>query len=100
MEPLETIFGRLSAGEFDESLDALSSMIQIRRRVMATRVLFTVKAGDRVRLKNTRSKYLNGCVGTVRRVEGDRVVLALDRPVGRFGRGDVHSPASTVELVS
>jgi hypothetical protein len=84
-------------GQMDEYLDAMIRTIQMRKKDMAPKV-WEFQVGDRVRMKNTNPKYLNGAMATVRKVNRTKIVIDLDSPQGRFSK-NISTPLSMVEKV-
>jgi hypothetical protein len=80
---------RIAAGEFDGQLRELAPVIAQRLRLLSSADtlagLASFKVGDRVLIKHTvRPLYLRGARGTVEGWLGQRVVVRLDYPIGRF----------------
>jgi len=85
-------------GQMDKYLDGMIQTIQMRKKDMAPKV-WEFQVGDRVRMKNTNPKYLNGAMATVRKVNRTKIVIDLDSPQGRFSK-NISTPLSMVEKVS
>jgi len=84
-------------GQMDKYLDGMIQTIQMRKKDMAPKV-WEFQVGDRVRMKNTNPKYLNGAMATVRKVNRTKIVIDLDSPQGRFSK-NISTPLSMVEKV-
>ena len=60
-----------------------------------------LRKGDRVRINHSaRPAYLHGEPGTVIDWAGDKIVIRLDEPVGRFINGEVRCPPGVLEPLS
>jgi hypothetical protein len=84
-------------GQMDEYLDGMIRTIQMRKKDMAPKV-WEFQVGDRVRMKNTNPKYLNGAMATVKKINRTKIVIDLDSPQGRFSK-NITTPLSMVERV-
>ena len=84
-------------GQMDEYLDGMIQTIQMRKKDMAPKV-WEFQVGDRVRMKNTNPKYLNGAMATVKKINRTKIVIDLDEQQGRFYR-NITTPLSMVERV-
>ena len=92
----------VAAGECDRSLDALATAVSERIRLLhAAReavLLATLRRGDRVRINHSaRPQYLHGEPGTVTARAGDKILVRLDQPIGRFANGEVRCPPGVLE---
>jgi len=67
----------IGAGEFDGEIEALEIALRLRREVLDAEKAQGLQAGDIVRLKNMRPKYVNGMTGTVLAVSGARVLCEV-----------------------
>lgn len=85
-------------GDFDPHLDLLIADLQDRKRRLAPKASdFTV--GDKVRyVAAVRPKYLAGVEGVVATINRTKIVVRLDKPVGRFS-GLITTPTALVEKV-
>jgi len=93
----ETIVGLIATSGLDDDLALLSQAIHRRRRDLAqaqsVRALGSLGVGDRVRVNRQVSpRYLQGSIGTVAGWSGQRVVVLLDEPIGRFTNGELRCP--------
>jgi len=92
------------AGQHDEELDQIREALQIRRKLKsqeATAIaMATLKAGDKVILKNLSPKYINGLTAKVVEKRRSKIAVLIDegQHTGRFGR-HVTCPASCLEKV-
>jgi hypothetical protein len=85
------------SGQMDEYLDGMMQTIQLRKKDMAPKV-WEFQIGDRIKMKNTNPKYLNGAMGTVKKINRTKIVIDLDQAHGRFFR-NITTPLSMVEKV-
>lgn len=88
----------LIGGKYDEHLDYLTNRLAYRRKALSSEKLYSLQIGDRVRFVNCNPKYLNGSVGTVRKINRTKIVVDLDHQNGRFFRG-ISTPTSMIEKV-
>ena len=84
-------------GQMDEYLDGMLQTIQLRKKDMAPKV-WEFQVGDRVRMVNTNPKYLNGAMGTVKKINRTKIVIDLDERHNRFYK-NITTPLSMVEKV-
>ena len=77
----------------EEDLAKISDALRARREINATALRFSLKVGQSVWFKAGRPAYLNGVKATVSKINRERVVVDLEKPVGRFFKGIV-SPVS------
>jgi hypothetical protein len=99
---LATLTRLIAAGALDDQLPTLAQAVAGRRAQIAAQrslsMLATLGVGDRVRVTHTaRPLYLHGATGTVTGWAGERVVVQLDYPVGRFTTGEVRCPPLALE---
>lgn len=92
----------LRIGALDDHLDQLGEIINERIRALnAIDELVAaskLKVGDRVRLgHNLRPLYLHGQPATIIAKDGDKWVVRLDKPVGRFTDADIRLQAIQLE---
>ena len=85
------------SGQMDEFLDGMIQTINLRKKEMAPKV-WEFRVGDRVRMKNTNPKYLNGAMATVKKINRTKVVIDLDNRCGRFYT-NISTPLSMIEKV-
>ena len=96
-EQVQALVGIIATGGLDEHLPALSTAIHERHRHLvraeANQAAARIAIGDRVRLNHSiRPLYLHGATGTVVDWAGQRAVVRLDEPTGRFTTGEVRCP--------
>lgn len=82
-------------GQMDEYLDGMLNTIQLRKKDMAPKI-WEFQIGDRIKMVNTNPKYLNGAMGTVKKINRTKVVIDLDERQGRF-HYNITTPLSMVE---
>ena len=87
----------LYAGAFDDYLDGMIQAIQTRKKEKAPKV-WEFRVGDRIKMINTNPKYLNGALGTVKKINRTKVVIDLDNPQGRFYT-NITTPLTMIEKV-
>lgn len=93
---------RIAAGDFDDHLAELGREIAGRAYLRSVREALEVRApfsiGDRVVVRATaRPRYLHGERGTVQCWLGSRVLVQLDRPIGRFLDRILRCPPGVLE---
>lgn len=96
-----TLAVEIAEGKYDNDLDWLIDTIADRhkmlRKMAQQRQLALLKPGDRVRFTNeVRPLYLRGQVGVVQTRRGDKLIVDLEVPAGRYA-GGVRTPADMVE---
>lgn len=84
-------------GQMDEYLDGMIQTIQLRKKDMAPKV-WEFQVGDRIKMVNTNPKYLNGAVGTIKKINRTKVVVDLDERRERFFH-NITTPLSMIEKV-
>jgi hypothetical protein len=99
---VQAVVEAIARGELDEELGVLGAVINERVRLLATArsmtTLASLRVGDRVRINHSaKPNYLNGQAGTVTGWAGQKVVVQLDRPVGRFTTGELRCPPLVLE---
>jgi hypothetical protein len=72
------IIADIARGKFDDDLDTLREVIENRRKVAASNLVYTLKPGDRVSLHGIRPKALDGATGTVKEVKRTRIGVVID----------------------
>lgn len=102
---IDDIVSAIAAGMLDGDLDRLAGVVSDRMAVLrharSVALMATLDIGDRVRIdRSVRPLYLQGALGTVAGLVGERVVVQLDYPVGRFVTGEVRCPPGAVELLT
>jgi hypothetical protein len=87
----------------DEELIASAAYIQETRRhraqMAARRTRSKLTTGTRVRFTGGKPKYLTGELGEVIELRGNKVLIQLDRPQGKFINGQVLAPLTLIEVV-
>jgi hypothetical protein len=96
---------RIAAGELDGQLRQLAPVIAQRLRLLSSADtlagLASFKVGDRVVFKHTvRPLYLHGARGRVEGWLGQRVVVRLDYPIGRFLNAELRCEPGGLEKLS
>lgn len=85
-------------GQLDEFLDGMIQTIQLRQKDKAPKAS-DFNVGDVVRyVGGVRPKYLAGVKGTIHQINRTKVVVKLDKPVGRF-HGLITTPTNLIEKV-
>ena len=94
-----TVNTAIITGELDNELDLISRSIQTRREMLNLQLKNSLNVGDKVRFKDTTKPiYMRGMVATVISIKRERVVVKMDKPVGRFS-GSITTPVSLIEKV-
>jgi hypothetical protein len=84
-------------GELDNELDLIARGIQTRREMLNAQLKNSLNVGDKVRFKdNTKPTYMRGMVATIISIKRERVVVKMEKPVGRFS-GSLTTPVSLIE---
>jgi hypothetical protein len=94
---VQSLVGIIATGGLDEHLATVSTAIHDRHRQLlraeSHQAAARIDIGDRVRLNHTlRPLYLHGATGTVVDWAGQRAVVQLDTPTGRFTTGEIRCP--------
>lgn len=89
-------------GECDRHMgslaEAVSRRVALLRAAREAILMATLRKGDRVRInRSARPQYVHGQPGTVIDWAGDKVVVRLDQPIGRFVNGEVRCPPGLLE---
>ncbi len=85
------------SGEMDEFLDGMIQTIQSRKKELKPKI-WEFQVGERVKFVNVRPKYLNGAVGTIKKINRTKVVVDLDERRERFYT-NISTPLSMVEKI-
>ena len=85
------------SGQMDEYLDGMLQTIQLRKKDMAPKI-WEFQVGERVKFVNVRPKYLNGAVGTIKKINRTKVVVDLDERRERFYT-NITTPLSMIERI-
>lgn len=107
---MTSIIDQINDGSFDESLEKIKEAVTQRQMLLRkTRGPLEFALGDRVRFNDyCGTKYLQGMTAEVIRIDRTKLVVTLDKPMGRFIRRDsagnvksaeVKVPPSIVDLV-
>jgi len=96
-EQVQHLVGIIATGVLDEHLATISAAVGQRHRHLllaeSHQAAARINLGDRVRLNHTiRPLYLHGATGTVIDWAGQRAVVQLDNPIGRFTTGEIRCP--------
>lgn len=85
---IETVQAAITSGELDKDLGALSTLVQSRlAEIRATKSATDFGIGDKVRFNNNcGTRYLVGETARVTGMKRTKIVVQLDKPVGRFAR--------------
>ena len=86
-----------------EDLECIKSALDIANQEERMRSneekMSEYRVGDRVKFTcTTRPEYLRGMTATITDIKRKRVVVNLDRPIGRFSRG-IRTPVSLIEKI-
>jgi len=87
----------LYRGDYDDSLDGMIHTIQEYKKSKAPKI-WEYQVGDRVKFVNVRPKYLNGAVGTIKKINRTKVVVDLDERRDRF-YNNITTPLSMIERI-
>jgi len=95
---VEPLFAALLLGVLDEHLEEISTLVN--NRIAVLNVIAELAAasrlhiGDRVRLgHNVKPLYLHGKNATIIAKDGEKWIVRLDEPVGRFTNADIRLQA-------
>ncbi len=102
VDEVEMLQRRIDGGHFDDHLSQLGRAIArrayLKSALEGSAVRAQLSTGDRVRVQPTaRPRYLHGERGTVQCWLGARVLVRLDRPVGRFIDGMLRCPPDALQ---
>lgn len=99
---VEPLLVALRIGALDDHLEEIGTIVN--SRVTALNAIDELRAashlhvGDRVRLgHNLKPQYLHGRAATIIAKDGDKWVVRLDEPVGRFANADIRLRAIQLE---
>ena len=101
-QQIQMLIGLIATGGLDEHLPTIGAAIgerhRQRQRAQSNQAAARIDIGDRVRLNHDiRPLYLHGATGTVTGWAGQRVVVQLDEPTGRFTNGQIRCPPLGLE---
>ena len=99
---VEPLFVALRIGTLDDHLEEIATLVNARiAAINAVAELIAasrLKVGDRVHLgHNLRPQYLHGQAATVVARDGEKWLVRLDEPIGRFTNADLRVYATQVE---
>jgi len=99
---VEPLFVALRIGALDGHLEEIATLVNNRlAAITAVEELIAashLKVGDRVRLgHNLRPQYLHGHMVTIIAKDGEKWLVRLDEPVGRFTNADLRVYARQLE---
>lgn len=81
-------------------MELISQVVTRRKQAVsmmgARELANTVAIGDKLAIKNSKPKYLNGRVGIVKDTKGDKILLDMGGPIGKF-RGMIWVPLTCLE---
>ncbi len=77
MESIADVQYQIRKGTFDADLQLLAETIRVREKELKANLLYSLKAGDHVRLANLSPVALNGHVGVVVKVNRTTVSVEL-----------------------
>jgi hypothetical protein len=104
-QPIDTLLLAISVGVLDDGLDRIAATVNARfdalQRAAQLIADATLKVGDRVMLgHNLRPLYLHGQPARVVGKDGEKWVLRLEKPIGRFKNADLRVSAFQIETVT
>jgi hypothetical protein len=99
---VDALLDALANGDLDLHLDALAEARSRRLKLLQTAreaiLMATLRQGDRVLINHSaRPQYLHGEPATVIGWAGDKVVVRLDQPIGKFVNGEVRCPPAVLD---
>jgi len=95
-----TILEQIAIGNYDEQLNLIKEACSVRIKQLAVAAGHQLKAGDIVRITNTRPRYLVGLEATVTKVKQTWVEITLHDTVGKFRAGvPIMTPMTCVTKV-
>lgn len=99
---VEPLFAALLLGALDRHLEEIATLVN--NRIAALNAIAELVAasrlhvGDRVRLgHNLKPLYLHGKNATIIAKDGEKWIVRLDEPVGRFTNADIRLQAIQIE---
>lgn len=97
---LTQLVADITNGHYDRDFDIIKGCIDSRKKALVSIRTASIRPGDRVRIVDTRPKYLIGQLATVERVNQTTVTAKLDRTVGKFRmEHNIRIPVACVEIV-
>lgn len=98
---LEEIVIDISTGVYDKQLADIEAAVKKRQtELRTTRSKGDFGIGQKIRFNNLcGTKYLVGSVGTVVGLRRTKIVVVLDKPVGRFSRMNSDGACVSPEIV-
>jgi hypothetical protein len=101
---IEPLLLAIRVGLLDDHLDRIVTTVQTRVGALEAAQIIaaaTLKVGDRVKLgHNLRPLYLHGKTARVIAQDGDKWIVRLDHPVGRFKNADLRVSATQLATVT
>jgi hypothetical protein len=103
--PDATALGRaIGAGLLDNDMWVVIEAVNRRMAVVdeqrTQRALAAFALHDRVRFAdNAKPQYLRGATGEIHEFYEDKIVVCLDRPLGKFKSGHVRCPPEVLEHI-
>lgn len=86
-------------GRFDEKLGVIARAVRERQRVMGLERFASMQIGQKVRfVSEARPTYLAGLPATVVGKKSTKLMVRLERPVGKYRGGDIKVPGNLVEV--
>lgn len=94
----------IAAGLLDDDMAVVIDAVNRRIATVADErrraALATFALNDRVRFaSNAKPQYLQGATGAIHELYDDKIVVCLDRPLGKFKSGHVRCPPEVLERV-
>lgn len=86
----------IAKGKHDAVLSVIINTAQARRKATETSRLHSFSPGDKIRICDTRPKYLNGCIGTVEKINQTTASIKLDNPPQPKWGGTIRVPAGCI----
>lgn len=91
----------MDADELNQLIDYIRETVKAKRSQANAKAKAALEVGDRVRLTGRyKPQYLQGLTGKVVEKLNTRVVVQLDRPVGKFTTGEVHTNAAGLTVIN
>ncbi len=102
--PERSLLDAIAAGELDGHLTAIADAVHARqhliRTVRSATALAELCIGDIVRFNHSVSpQYLRGAYATVVAIDDRMAIVELQRPIGRFGGGQIRCAALALDRV-
>lgn len=105
--PISDVFGlgrAIAAGLLDDDMWVVIEAVNRRMAVIDEQrkqsALAAFALHDRVRFAdNAKPQYLRGATGEIHEFYEDKIVVCLDRPLGKFKSGHVRCPPEVLERI-